>query len=99
MKKKLISLILSSIMLVNFVAVMPINAFAASGDSKVYEKDGYTITYSVGSEWDNNQTIEVEISNTGEESILNWALKYDVGGSLGNLWNAKLYSSTEEYYQ
>ena len=97
MKKKLISLILSSIMLVNFVAVMPINAFAASGDSKVYEKDGYTITYSVGSEWDNNQTIEVEISNTGEESILNWALKYDVGGSLGNLWNAKLYSSTEEY--
>ena len=97
MKKRIISFILSSAMLFNFVTVMPINAFAVSGDSKIYEKDGYTVTYSVGSEWDNTQTIEIEISNTGEDSILNWALKYDVGGSLSNLWNAKMYSIAEDY--
>lgn len=97
MKKKLVSWVLSSAMALNFAATMPINAFAASGDSRVYEKDGYTVTYSVGSEWDNNQTIEVTIQNTGEESILNWALKYDIDGALSNVWNSKVFCSSEEY--
>ena len=97
MKKKWISWLLSSAMAVNILALMPINSFAASGDSKVYEKEGYTVTYSIGSEWDNSQTIEVKIENTGEESILNWALKYDIDGTLSNVWNSTVYSSNEEY--
>ncbi|MBQ7981520.1 MAG: cellulose binding domain-containing protein, partial [Oscillospiraceae bacterium] len=97
MKKKWISWLLSSAMTVNILALMPINSFAASGDSRVYEKEGYTVTYSVGSEWDNSQTIEVKIENTGEESILNWALKYDIDGTLSNVWNSTVYSSNEEY--
>lgn len=97
MKKKWISWLLSSAMAVNILALMPINSFAASGDSRVYEKEGYTVTYSVGSEWDNSQTIEVKIENTGEESILNWALKYDIDGTLSNVWNSTVYSSNEEY--
>lgn len=97
MKKKLISWLISSVMAVNILALMPINCFAASGDSRIYEKEGYTVTYSVGSEWDNNQTIEVKIENTGEESILNWALRYDIDGTLSNVWNSKVLSSNEEY--
>ena len=97
MFRRMISIITAAVVSLNMLTIMPANVFAANGDSKVYEKDGYTVTYSVGSEWDNNQTIEVEISNTGEESILNWALKYDAGGSLDNIWNAKLYSSADDY--
>ena len=52
MKKKIVSLILSCAMLFNFVTVIPINAFAASGSSKTCEKDGYTVTYIVGNEWE-----------------------------------------------
>lgn len=78
-------------------AIMPPNAFALSGDSRTYEKDGYTVTYKIGSEWENNRTVEVNIKNTGEASILNWALKYDVGGEMSNLWNSKLYEKGEDY--
>lgn len=81
----------------NMFAIMPPNAFALSGDSRTYEKDGYTVTYKIGSEWENNRTVEVNIKNTGEESILNWALKYDVGGEMSNLWNSKLYEKGEDY--
>lgn len=81
----------------NMLTIMPPNVFALSGESRTYEKDGYTITYKIGSEWENNRTVEVNIKNTGDESILNWALKYDVGGEMSNLWNSKLYDKGEDY--
>lgn len=95
--KKLCSLFLTIILMFNMFAIMPPNAFALSGNSRTYEKDGYTVTYKIGSEWENNRTVEVNIKNTGEASILNWALKYDVGGEMSNLWNSKLYDKGEDY--
>ncbi len=97
MNKKLISSLLTIAMAINIFAIMPLNAFAIGSKSEVYEKDGYTVTYRIGSEWDNNRSVEVTIENTGEEAILNWALKYDTGGEVYNLWNSKIYDSTEEY--
>ena len=97
MNKRLISGLLSAVMAINVITILPANAFALETESKVYEKDGYTVTYQVGSEWDGNRSVEVSIKNTGEESILNWALKYDVGGEVYNLWNSKVYDSSEEY--
>ena len=84
-------------MAVNMAASMPLNVFAAGGDTKTYKKDGYKITYKVGNEWDKHQNIQVKVSNTGEESILNWALKYDACGEIDGIWNAGIYSSDEEY--
>lgn len=83
-------------MWLNIVTIMPTNAFAAGEESRVYEKDGYTVIYTVGSEWENNRSVEVTIRNTGEESILNWALKYDVGGEVYNLWNSTVFSEDED---
>ncbi len=97
MNKRLISGLLSAVMAINVITILPANAFALGTESKVYEKDGYTVTYQIGSEWDGNRSVEVSIKNTGEESILNWALKYDVGGEVYNLWNSKVYDSSEEY--
>ena len=97
MNKKLISGLLTVAMAINIFAIMPLNAFAIGSESKVYEKDGYTVTYRIGSEWDNNRSVEVTIENTGDEAILNWALKYDTGGEVYNLWNSKIYDSTEDY--
>ncbi len=97
MNKKLISSLLTVAMAINIFAIMPLNAFAIGSKSEVYEKDGYTVTYRIGSEWDNNRSVEVTIENTGDEAILNWALKYDTGGEVYNLWNSKIYDSTEEY--
>ena len=97
LKRRIISVITAVILSLNMLAILPPNAFALSGDSRTYEKDGYTVTYKIGSEWENNRTVEVNIKNTGEESILNWALKYDVGGEMSNLWNSKLYDKGEDY--
>ncbi len=79
MPRRIISGTLSVIMALNIVTSVPANVFAVTGDSHVYEKDGYTVTYKIGNEWDNNRSVTVTLKNTGEESILNWALKYDVG--------------------
>lgn len=97
MKKRIISGLLSAVMALNIISILPGDAFALTAESRIYEKDGYTVTYRIGSEWDNNRSVEVSIKNTGEESILNWALKYDVGGEVYNLWNSKVYDSSEEY--
>ena len=97
MIRKLQSIILTCAMLINLTAIMPINAFAASGSSRTYEKDGYSVTYIVGSEWDNSQTIYITLKNTGKEPILNWALKYDNLGSVSDIWNAYVAESTDEY--
>lgn len=97
LKRRIISVITAVILSLNMLVILPPNAFALSGDSRTYEKNGYTVTYKIGSEWENNRTVEVNIKNTGEESILNWALKYDVGGEMSNLWNSKLYEKGEDY--
>lgn len=34
-------------MAINIFAIMPLNAFAIGGESTVYEKDGYTVTYRI----------------------------------------------------
>ena len=70
MNKKLISSLLTVAMAINIFAIMPLNAFAIGSESKVYEKDGYTVTYRIGSEWDNNRSVEVTIENTGDEQSL-----------------------------
>ena len=54
--------------------------------------------YSVLNEWDNGQSVEVKVTNTGDEPILNWALKYDAEGEIGNLWNANVYDNEGENY-
>ncbi|MCM1524646.1 MAG: hypothetical protein NC120_09345 [Ruminococcus sp.] len=80
--KKIISVILSLVMTANIMAIFPVNVFAATENSRVYEKDGYTVTYKIGNEWDNNRSATVTLENTGEESILNRALKYDAVGEV-----------------
>lgn len=97
MKIRFLSGIISAVFVLNIVGILPVNALAIDSETYVYEKEGYTVTYKVGSEWENNRSIEVTIENTGEESILNWALKYDVGGEVYNLWNSEVYESAEDY--
>ncbi len=97
MKYRIIAGATSALLAINIITMLPANAFALGSESRTYEKDGYTVTYRIGEEWDSNRSVEVTIENTGEESILNWALRYDVGGEVYNLWNSSVYDSTEEY--
>lgn len=80
------------------VTMMPqIPAFAATGTT-TYSYDGYDVEYSVFNEWDNGQTVQVKITNTGNDSIMNWAFKYDAEGEINNLWNATVYDQQDDEY-
>ena len=93
--KRVFSGLLSTAMILFAVPNIPV--YAATGTT-VYTYDGYEVSYSVTNEWNGGQNVSVTITNTGSESILNWALKYDAEGSITNLYNAVIYDSSETQY-
>lgn len=78
-------------------ALPQVTVFAAT-DTTTYSYDGYDVEYSILGEWINGQTVEVKVTNTGDDSIMNWAFKYDAEGEISNLWNATVYDCQEEDY-
>ena len=93
--KRLISGFVAAAAAVTMLPQMP--AFAETG-ATAYSYDGYDVEYSVLNEWNNGQSVEVKVTNTGDDSILNWALKYDAEGEVDNLWNALVYDNQGEDY-
>lgn len=86
--KKIISLLLSIIIMFNFTVQA-----AAYEDELVrtYESGGCAITYTVVNQWDGNRQISVSVKNKTEEAIRNWALKLDITGEIAEIWNASVY--------
>lgn len=93
--KRLISGLVAAATATTMLTQMP--AFAETG-ATTYSYDGYDVEYSVLNEWDNGQSVEVKVTNTGDDSILNWAFKYDAEGEIGGLWNATVYNNQGENY-
>lgn len=93
--KRLISGFVAAATVIIMLPQMP--AFAETG-ATTYSYDGYDVEYSVLNEWDNGQSVEVKVTNTGDDSILNWAFEYDAEGEISNLWNASVYNNQGEDY-
>lgn len=72
--KKSVSAMLPTAMSLSLFTAIPASAEIGK---KTYNYDGYSVDYNITNEWDGAQTVELTVSNTGTESILNWALKYD----------------------
>ena len=73
-------------------------AFAAYESDKVhtYESANCTIVYSITNEWSGNQQISVSITNNSEETLRNWAIKFDNTGNISNIWNASVLKNDGE---
>ena len=93
--KETISAVLAASMSLSLFTTMPVSAETGK---TTYNYDGYSVEYNVTNEWDGAQTVELKVSNTGDESILNWALKYDTDGEISNLWNASVYEQNADEY-
>ena len=93
--KKSVSAILAAAMSISLFTTIPVSADIGR---TTYNYDGYSVDYSITNEWDGAQTVELTVSNTGTDSILNWALKYDTEGEISNLWNADLYEQNGDEY-
>lgn len=93
--KKSVSAILAAAMSLSLFTAIPVSADIGR---TIYNYDGYSVDYNVTNEWDGAQTVELTVSNTGTDSILNWALRYDAEGEISNLWNADLYEQNGDEY-
>lgn len=93
--KKSVSAILAASMSLSLFTGVPVSADIGK---TTYNYDGYSVDYNITNEWDGAQTVELTVSNTGTDSILNWALKYDTEGEINNLWNANLYEQNGSEY-
>ncbi|MCM1062685.1 MAG: cellulose-binding domain-containing protein, partial [Eubacterium sp.] len=93
--KKSVSAILAAAMSLSLFTAIPVSADIGR---TTYNYDGYSVDYNVTNEWDGAQTVELTVSNTGTDSILNWALKYDTEGEISNIWNADLYEQNGDEY-
>ena len=92
---KAVSGMLAASMSLSLFTTMPVSAETGK---TTYNYEGYSVEYNVTNEWDGAQTVELKVSNTGDESILNWALKYDTDGEISNLWNASVYEQNADEY-
>lgn len=92
--KKLISLFMAVVMLFGIGA----EAFAAyEGDkAHTYESADCTIVYTITNEWTGNQQVSVSITNNSEETLRNWAIKFDNTGTISNIWNASVLKNDGE---
>ena len=96
--KRVISFTTIALMLCNFVATMPMTAFAAETSNYTYINDNYTIAYNVVDAWDNFENININVYNPTDEPIYHWAFQFDAGGTISNLWNGVIADSNENQY-
>ncbi len=93
--KKTMSAVLAASMAASVLTAIPVNAETGTA---TYTYDGYKVDYAVTNEWFGNQNVNVTLTNTSSESILNWALGYDATGEISGIWNGYVYSKSEEDY-
>lgn len=93
--KKIISGTLAAAMTVSVFTNIPV--YAETGTT-TYNYDGYKVDYSITNEWFGNQSVNVTLTNTSSEPILNWALGYDANGEISGIWNGYVYRKSNEDY-
>ena len=62
----------------------------AEETKKILTYSNYAIEYNVVNAWGNSQNIEIKLTNTGSETIYNWALGFNADGEISG------YVSTEK---
>ncbi len=98
-KRKITIQILSAFMVVLIFMSTFLNIpVFAENNIDLFKYDDYVIKYSIVNEWDNHQNIEIKITNTGNETIYNWALGYDADGKISGIWNGTIYENKGTNY-
>ena len=96
MNKRLVSILTSAALMSTLIS--PVAALADEETTTVFSYETYSVSYEIKSSWDNNQIIEVTLTNTGDEPILNWALEYDAEGEINGIWNGVIFDSDDSSY-
>lgn len=69
----------------------------ASG-KHIYTGDGYSVEFSIGSQWNEGYNANITITNTGDTEIYNWIISFDSTDKITNIWNAVINNSENNNY-
>jgi len=68
------------------IIVQAVIVYGKQGEEFTFDGDGFTITMRLNSLWDTGYNAEIQITNTGAESIYEWALSINRPMGLGENW-------------
>lgn len=80
-----------SILIILSMVVTPISkkqVIAAELPQRVFEGEGYEITFETASSWENTYQGNVTIHNTGTEAIKDWRVLLSTSDDITGIWNA-----------
>ena len=67
------------------------SVYAAEPSSNtIYDKNGLKVDFKVDSQWDNYFNGTISVTNTGTQTIEDWAFTFDLPHEISNVWNAAI---------
>lgn len=96
--KRLVSALLAIAMVLTSFGINTKTASAEERTMQNYVYDGYEVSVNVTDAWDGAFNAEVEVVNTGETEICDWALTFEYAKEIQNVWNATVVEHTENTY-
>ncbi len=61
-----------------------------SNTQAIYTYDGYYVVFNLNGSWTGGHNVGIQIYNTGNETIEDWALESDYSNNISNIWNASV---------
>jgi uncharacterized protein (TIGR03034 family) len=74
------------------------NAWDGVTKEKVFDGNGFRVTYKLQSAWNGGYNASVVVENTGNDTIENWTLGFDYNCGISNVWNAELEMAEQGKY-
>ncbi len=94
--RRLVSLVLAVALLFTGFAT-PKTAEAAEQQAKKYVCDGFDVEFKVTDEYENMFHADVTVTNTGNETLRDWAFSCEFVHEITNIWNARVLGTQEEF--
>ena len=91
---KFVSVVITSIIAMSgFPSKVLADVINAPTCHSVQSDLNYEITTNITSSWINHESIDLVLTNTGNETIHNWYLTFNTPYNIDNIWNGSLYET------
>lgn len=97
MKKRVISLLIGILLIINLTTPLTIN-IAADQSKYTFDYGHYKVEYIIKNTVADKQFVEINIINTGDAIIEGWALKYDAHGVINDIWGGDVFKQQGTRY-
>lgn len=95
--KRVAIVLLAGCCFMEAAGITALTASAAAGDA-IFACGDCTITYNVTGEWEQHQNIVITVTNTTDSTLYNWAIRYDAGGTISDIWNGSVIDQNNTEY-